>query len=99
VKKPKGMVWLEQQTGETLDVSGLQPIENKDRHLSVRLTDELGSAVDALARERRATPSQLVRELLEEAITARRTAAALDAHALVHRLEADVAEVRRRLAG
>jgi hypothetical protein len=52
------------------------------------------------AADRRAKPgTDIVRELLADAVGQRRSAAALDARALVDRLAADVAEVRRRLAG
>jgi predicted RNA-binding protein len=45
------------------------------------------------------TVSHLVRELLAEAVSQRATVAKLDGRALAERLAADVAEVRRRLAG
>jgi hypothetical protein len=52
-----------------------------------------------MAEERGLTVSQLVRELLTEAVSERDAVASLDAKALASRLAADVAEVRRRLAG
>ena len=94
--KPAAIQWLENETGEEIDYVPEAP--GQDRHLSVRLTGELAAGLDALARERNVTVSQLVRELLGEAVERRVEVAALDARALGERLAADVAEVRRRLA-
>ncbi len=66
---------------------------------SVRLDRGTAAALDSLAAERGVTVSQLVRELLQDAVELRQDTASLEAHALVDRLAADVAEVRRRLAG
>lgn len=52
-----------------------------------------------MAAERGLTLSHLVRDLLSEAVAERASVAHLDGRALVDRLAADVAEVRRRLAG
>jgi hypothetical protein len=52
-----------------------------------------------MAAERGLTVSHLVRELLAEAVGQRASVAKLDGRALAERLAADVAEVRRRLAG
>lgn len=71
----------------------------QERHLSVRLTSDLAAALDALASERGLTVSQLVRELLNEAVRQRASVATMDGRALADRLAADVAEVQRRLAG
>ena len=95
--KPKAIQWLEEQTGENIDYTPGPP--GQDRHLSVRLTSELASGLDALAAERGLTVSQLVRELLTDIVTQRTSVATLDGKALADRLAADVAEVRRRLAG
>lgn len=98
--KPKAIQWLEDQTGEPVPFTPETPeLEGRDRHLSVRIDRDLGGAVEAMAKERALTVSQLVRELLGEAVAQRRNSASLDARALVDRLAADVAEVRRRLAG
>ena len=95
---PKAIQWLEEQTGETIaytpEVAAVQ-----DRHLSVRLAGDLAASLDAMAVERGLTLSHLVRELLAEAVAQRTTVAKLDGQALADRLAADVAEVRRRLAG
>ena len=97
-KKPTAIQWLEEQTGQTIDYTPEVPT-GQDRHLSVRLTSELGAGLDAMAAERGLTVSHLVRELLTEAVGQRAAVAKLDGHALAERLAADVAEVRRRLAG
>lgn len=95
--KPKSIAWLEEQTGQRIDYTP-EP-ERPERHLSVRLGGDLAAALDAMADERGLTVSQLVRELLTEAVSERDAVASLDAKALASRLAADVAEVRRRLAG
>jgi hypothetical protein len=96
--KPKAIRWLEEQTGQTIDCP-TEPAAAQDRHLSVRLTADLASGLDHLAAERGLSVSQLVRELLREAVETRSSVASLDSRALAERLAADVAEVRRRLAG
>lgn len=96
--KPKAIQWLEEQTGETIAYTP-EVIESQDRHLSVRLVGDLAASLDAMAAERRLTLSHLVRELLADAVAHRATVANLDGRELADRLAADVAEVRRRLAG
>ena len=96
--KPKAIQWLEEQTGQSIEYTAEFPA-GQDRHLSVRLTGELAAGLDAMAAERGLTVSHLVRELLAEAVTQRASVARLDSRALADRLAADVAEVRRRLAG
>lgn len=96
--KPKAIQWLEEHTGETISYVA-EGIESKDRHLSVRLTGELTAGLEAIAAERGLTLSHLVRQLLAEAVAQRETVGKLDGRALADRLAADVAEVRRRLAG
>jgi hypothetical protein len=87
--KPTAIQWLEDQTGEEIDYVP-ESAPGQGRHLSVRLTAELAAGL---------TVSHLVRELLGEAVERREEVASLDANALAERLAADVAEVRRRLAG
>jgi Ribbon-helix-helix protein, copG family len=94
--KPKAIQWLEEQTRQTIDY---EPGASQDRHLSVRLTQQLADGLDALAAERGLKVSHLVRELLTEAVAHRASVTHLDSRALADRLAADVAEVRRRLAG
>ena len=96
--KPKAIQWLEEQTGQTIEYAA-EPNAGQDRHLSVRLAGELARGLDAMAAERGLTVSHLVRELLAEAVSQRASVAKLDGRALAERLAADVAEVRRRLAG
>ena len=96
--KPKGIEWLEAQTGQTIDVAR-EPSPAQDRHLSVRLSSELSAGLEAIAAERGLTVSHLVRDLLNEAVAQRGSVATLDGRALADRLAADVDEVRRRLAG
>ena len=96
--KPKAIQWLEEQTGETIAYTP-EVIVSQDRHLSVRLAGDLAAGLDAMAAERGLTLSHLVRELLADAVAQRATVAKLDGRALADRLAADVAEVRRRLAG
>lgn len=95
--KPKGIQWLEEQTGQQLVTD--QPSPPQDRHLSVRLTDDLARGLDAMASERGVTVSHLVRELLTDVVSERAAVGSLDAKALASRLAADAAELRRRLAG
>jgi predicted transcriptional regulator len=96
--KPKAIQWLDEQTGETIAYDP-EVVVGQDRHLSVRLAGDLAASLDAMAAERGTTLSHLVRELLAEAVDQRATVAKLDGRALADRLAADVAEVRRRLAG
>ncbi len=95
--KPESIRWLESQTGEAIPYT--PESVSRERHLSVRVDREMALALDAMAAERSVTVSQFVRDLLAEAVGQRQSAAGLDARALVDRLAADVAEVRRRLAG
>ena len=98
--KPKAIQWLEEQTGQNIPyATEKQASEARERHLSVRVDRATGAALDAMAAERGGTVSQLVRELLAQAVAGRQSTVGLDAQALVDRLAADVAEVRRRLAG
>ena len=92
--KPKAIEWLEEQTGQPIEyVAEVEP--SRERHLSVRLNDGLAARLTDLAAERNMSLSQLVRELLGDAVAQPR----VDAHTLADQLAADVAEVRRRLAG
>ena len=97
--KPKAIQWLEEQTGEDIDFTPEPNAAGRDRHLSVRVPSELAEGLDVLAAGRGLTVSQLVRALLAVAVEQRTAVTALDSRALADRLAADVAEVRRRLAG
>lgn len=96
-EKPSLIRWLEEETGEEIPYTPEEP-GAQPRHLSVRLPDDLAVGMDLLASERGVTASQLVRDLLSEALAKRHATASLDAVELVDRLDADLAEVRRRLA-
>lgn len=98
MSKPKAIQWLEAQTGSTIPYTS-EPIETRERHLSVRVDRSMSEALDEMAADRGLTVSELVRALVAEAVESRRRTEAMDARALVDRLAADVAEVRRRLAG
>jgi hypothetical protein len=41
VKKSKTILWLEEQTGQTLDMPETMPPAPKGRHVSIRVSDEL----------------------------------------------------------
>jgi predicted DNA-binding ribbon-helix-helix protein len=98
--KPKAIRWLEEQTGQSIPYATEdQASDAREHHLSVRVDRTMAGALDSMANERGVTVSQLVRELLAHAVMERRGTGGLDAQALVDRLAADVAEVRRRLAG
>lgn len=98
--KPQAIQWLEKQTGQSIPYAPEeQESEGRERHLSVRVDQAMAAALNAMAAERGVTVSQLVRELLAQAVSERQSTSGLDAQALVDRLAADVAEVRRRLAG
>ena len=96
--KAKAIQWLEEQTGQNIDFEPeVEP--PRDRHLSVRMSAELAARSEAVAAARDLTLSQLVRQLLNDAVEQHAAVADLDGRALADRLAADVAEVRRRLAG
>jgi hypothetical protein len=94
--KPKAIQWLEEQTGQTIE---REAPTSRERHLSVRVTADMLAVLEEMAAERSVTVSQVVRELVAAAVADREAMSALDAGGLVERLAADVAEVRRRLAG
>ncbi|MDY7102996.1 MAG: CopG family transcriptional regulator [Actinomycetota bacterium] len=96
--KPAAIRWLEEETGEEIPWVPEEP-GSQPRHLSVRLSDELATAMDTLAAERNVTASQLVRDLLADAWARRNDIGSLDDRQLADRLDADMAEVRRRLLG
>ena len=97
MKKPRAIEWLESSTGQSIEYAAERIPQ--DRHLSVRLTAGLADRIDQLAAERELTASQLVRELLRHAVDQHGAVSSLDGRALAERLAADVAEVRKRLAG
>jgi predicted DNA-binding ribbon-helix-helix protein len=95
--KPAPIRWLEAQTGQAIDYTPAPSV--RDRHLSVRLTNDLSAALDAMAAARGVVVSQLVRQILEAEVARSNAVTTLDERALVERVAQDVAELRRRLAG
>ncbi len=96
--KPKAIQWLEQQTGQHIDYAA-QEQTGRERHLSVRVSAEMFAVLEDIAAERAMTVSQVVREAVAAMVADRRAMSDLATRDLVARLAADVAEVRRRLAG
>ncbi|MGH9243933.1 MAG: hypothetical protein ACRD29_06390 [Acidimicrobiales bacterium] len=64
--KPRGVKWLEDQTGETLDKSS--PSTEAGRHLSVCLPGPLVSQLEALASQRGEALSQVTRRLVADGL-------------------------------
>ncbi|MBI2169567.1 MAG: ribbon-helix-helix protein, CopG family [Actinobacteria bacterium] len=64
--KPRGIQWLEEQTGETLDPPGGPIPEGK--HLSVRLTGDLVSQLEEHAAARGESISQVARRLIKDGL-------------------------------
>jgi Ribbon-helix-helix protein, copG family len=101
MSKPKSIKWLEEQTGQTIEYSPetSDAVGSPDRHLSVRLPGQLAGKLDSLAADKGMTVSQFVRSLIDDALLRLDTDRQTDSASLLARLDADVAEVRRRLAG
>jgi predicted DNA-binding protein len=97
--KPRAIKWLEAETGARIEYTREPSGPGADRHLSVRLPGELAAGLERIASERGMTLSQLVRDVLTETLRQRTAVSTMDARTLADRLAADVAEVRRRLAG
>ena len=98
--KPEAIQWLEKQTGESIPYTPEEPGSGgRERHLSVRVDRTMTVALDGMAAERGVTVSQLVRELVAQAVAEHQSTTGMGTQALIDRLAADVAEVRRRLAG
>lgn len=49
MSKPRGILWLEEQTGQTLEPPEETPSATKGRHVSIRVSDELHSQLEAAA--------------------------------------------------
>ena len=75
----------------------LQWLEKETGHSIPYVPDEQES--EGRERHLSVRVDRLVRELLAQAVTERQSTAGLEAQALIDRLAADVAEVRRQLAG
>lgn len=94
--KPKAIQWLEEQKGAIIDYP-VEPLSGHERHLSVRLTSDLATGLEALAAERSMMLSQVVRTILADAVDQRPAVASMENRSLADRLEVDMAEFRRRL--
>lgn len=66
--KPRGIRWLEEQTGEILPPT---TEVHEGRHLSVRLSGEILARLGQLAAERGETVSQVTRRLIAEGLNRR----------------------------
>jgi predicted transcriptional regulator len=71
VTKPRGILWLEEQTGQTLDMPETMPPAPKGRHVSIRVSDELYAQLEAAAASSSESVSQTARQLLAEGLTQR----------------------------
>lgn len=70
MSKPRGLVWLEAQTGQEIPYE--EPVEpacsSPDRRVSVRLDGDLARAAEALAAEHGVPVSEYIRRLLAAAV-------------------------------
>lgn len=79
MSKPRGILWLEEQTGQTLDPPETMPPAPKGRHVSIRVSDEFYAQLEAAAAASSESVSQTARRLLAEGLTQRSdTEAAID---------------------
>lgn len=67
--KPRGVRWLEQETGQRLERESVSGDEG--RHLSLRVANRLHEQLVALAAERNESVSQTARRLLDEGLARR----------------------------
>ena len=80
MSKPRGILWLEEQTGQTLDMPETMPPAPKGRHVSIRVPDELYAQLETAAAASSESVSQTARRLLAEGLTQRTdTETAIDA--------------------
>ena len=96
MSKPRAIEWLESETGEEIPYSP-ERAPARHRHLSVRVSEEVATELERMANDGDTSVSQLVRDLVTQAIERRRAEADLDTSALVDQLNAGVAELSRRL--
>jgi predicted transcriptional regulator len=71
MSKPRGILWLEEQTGQTLDMPETMPPAPKGRHVSIRVSDELYAHLEAAAASSSESVSQTARRLLAEGLIQR----------------------------
>lgn len=69
--KSKTILWLEEQTGQTLDPPETMPSASKGRHVSIRVPDELYAQLEATAASRSESVSQTARRILTDGLTDR----------------------------
>jgi metal-responsive CopG/Arc/MetJ family transcriptional regulator len=67
MKKPRGIEWLEEQTGETLDPP-VGPVP-EGKHLSVRLSGDLVKELEEYAASRGESVSQVARRLIRDGLS------------------------------
>ena len=65
MSKPRGVKWLEEQTGERLD---RKEAVSESRHLSLRISTSMYDELERLAAERAETVSRTARRLLDDGI-------------------------------
>lgn len=66
MSKPRGIEWLEDQTGEELPRDRAPLSEGK--HLSLRVPSDLGTALETYAAERGESVSQVARRLISDGL-------------------------------
>ncbi len=71
MSKPRGILWLEEQTGQTLDPPENMPSEPKGRHVSIRVSDDFYAQLEAAAAMNSESVSQTARRLLTEGLVQR----------------------------
>ena len=69
--KPRGILWLEEQTGQTLELPKNMPPEPKGRHVSIRVSDTLYAELEAAAAASSESVSQTARRILADGLTER----------------------------
>lgn len=71
MKKSKTILWLEEQTGQTLDMPDNVPPAPKGRHVSIRVSDELYAQLEGAAAMGSESVSQTARRILADGLTQR----------------------------
>lgn len=71
MKKSKTILWLEEQTGQTLETPENLPPSPKDRHVSIRVSDELYAQLESAAAMNSESVSQTARRILSDGLTQR----------------------------
>ena len=71
MKKSKTILWLEEQTGQTLEIPENMPPEPKGRHVSIRVPDTLYAQLEAEAAAGSESVSRTARRILADGLTQR----------------------------